>query len=1029
MKRRLFLFMAFMSLLAGIASARTVRGTVTEAATGEPVLGASVVVKGNQKVGTSTDIDGKFTLDVPDNAKTLVVSYIGMQPEEVKIQDNMEIKLIESASNLDEIVVVGYSTSTKRDLISSVSTVKSDQITNLPVTNVIQGMAGRSPGVLIQASGGGINSRPSVSIRGGGTPLYVIDGIIRSEDDFANLAPDDIKDVSILKDASATAVYGSRAANGIIQVTTKGGTSGSISQGRATIEYDFNASWAQPNIWPEKMQGYDRAVWYNKARANDGLDPYWSDEAIQAMRDGSDPEHYSNTDWRKLVLRNWAPQTKHALRLTGGNEMNQFYLSLAHTDQQSLYRSDNHWMKRTNFRITDNIYLKEYGLHINATIDGYHQKQTHPYTSTASSYYQVFSHINNQKPYRPGYNNFGLPFSGITDNPVVETADDAGYKLNKWNVINGKGDLIWDCLWVEGLKLRYSANYRYYSNTQKEWRKDAAAYAWDSEMPTYANKPLLYHAAQSGYGFTNQVFVEYNRKFGKHSVSALAGYENYYEWGENYWEQRENYDFPIDQIEIGPQEGVTNGGSEAELGRAAWIFQAKYSYDGRYLVEGSLRRDGSDRFAPGKRWGNFYSGSLGWRITQEKFMEDIVERNIFNNLKLRASYGETGLDSSAGRFQYLTSYEPNNLGYVVGGKYVPTFSEGAIASPDLTWYTTKQTDIGLDFASLNSRLWGSIDYFYYSTKGYLVAPTGDSYINNVIGIGLPRVKSDSEFRREGWEFQLGWRDKAGDFTYDISGNFTLYNSLWARIADEAESSYMNPYTRQQQRKQNYYGNIYHVLGFYQSAADIINNPGFVSAINSGNMTAGDLMYEDTNGDGQITSADGRLRGHQSAPKGQYGINMSFGYKGFYLTMLFQGSTAFDMYVPGELGLQTGQSTDMPVMFDFQTDVWTPDNRNAMLPRLMSNTGSNANQNYVSSDFWLVNGQYLRMKDLQFGYDFKYKLLRNLKWISRCRLGFSGQNLFTISKAKKYGMDPETASTSNYGYPVERVLAVTLNLGF
>ena len=296
MKRRLFLFMAFMSLLAGIASARTVRGTVTEAATGEPVLGASVVVKGNQKVGTSTDIDGKFTLDVPDNAKTLVVSYIGMQPEEVKIQDNMEIKLIESASNLDEIVVVGYSTSTKRDLISSVSTVKSDQITNLPVTNVIQGMAGRSPGVLIQASGGGINSRPSVSIRGGGTPLYVIDGIIRSEDDFANLAPDDIKDVSILKDASATAVYGSRAANGIIQVTTKAG-----SQGRATIEYDFNASWAQPNIWPEKMQGYDRAVWYNKARANDGLDPYWSDEAIQAMRDGSDPEHYSNTDWRKLV--------------------------------------------------------------------------------------------------------------------------------------------------------------------------------------------------------------------------------------------------------------------------------------------------------------------------------------------------------------------------------------------------------------------------------------------------------------------------------------------------------------------------------------------------------------------------------------------------------------------------------------------------------------------------------------------------------------------------------------------------------
>ena len=1012
-----------LSLIIGLAQARSVSGTVIDATTGEPIIGASVRCKEDMKIGTSTDIDGNFTLEVPDKCKLLVVSYIGMQQQDVKVADKMEIKMLETANNLDEVVVVGYSTTTKRDLISSVSTVKSDQIANLPVTNVIQGLAGRSPGVLIQASGGGVNSRPAVSIRGGGTPLYVIDGIIRSEDDFANLAPDDIKDISILKDASATAVYGSRAANGIMQVTTKSGV-----QGKATIEYDFNQSWAQPNIWPEKLNSWDRAYWYNQARIADGLEATYSDAAIQAMKDGSDPMNYNNTNWRKVVLRDWAPQTKHAVRLTGGNEMNQFYISLGHTDQESLYRSNNHWMKRTNFRITDNVYLKQIGLHVNATLDGYYQKETHPYTSTASGYYQVFSHINDKSPLTPAVNQFGLPYA-TPDNPVAETASDAGYNRTRYAVINGKGDLIWDCLWVKGLKLRYSGNYRYYSNTNKQWRKDAAKYSWDSQMPIYDNASQLQHTASSGYGYTNQIFVEYNNRFGKHSVSALAGYENYYEWGESYWASRTNYDFDIDQMGVGPVEDMNNGGSEAELGRAAWIGQLKYSYDGRYLVEGSIRRDGSDRFAPGKRWGNFYSGSVGWRVTQEEFMRDIVDRQILDNLKIRASYGETGLDSSAGRFQYLTSYTLNTMGYIVDGKYVPTFSEGALPSPDLTWYTTRQTDIGFDFSSLNSRLYGSFDYFYYTTKGYLVNPTGESYLNQLIGISMPRVKSDSEYRREGIEIQLGWRSRVGDFTYDISGNFTWYNTLWARIADEAESSYMNPYTRQQGRKETTYGRIYKSLGYYQSAQEIFNSAGYVNAYNSGNLTAGDLRYEDTNGDGQINSEDLRYRGSQNKPHGQFGLNLSFGYKGFYLAALFQGSTKFDMYVPASLGMQTGQAGTLPVMFEHQTDYWRPDNRNAQYPRLMSNTGDNSNNNYLSSDYWLENGQYIRLKDIQFGYDFKYSLLKKMTWISRARLGFSGQNVFTCSKAKKYGIDPETASGENYGYPIERVLAITLNLGF
>lgn len=536
--------------------------------------------------------------------------------------------------------------------------------------------------------------------------------------------------------------------------------------------------------------------------------------------------------------------------------------------------------------------------------------------------------------------------------------------------------------------------------------------------------PQLYHSATSGYNFTNQIFVEYNHRFGKHSVTALAGYEDSYSWWENGSETRVNYQFPIDQINIGPDANQSNSSNEGESGRAAWIGQLKYSFDGRYLVEGSIRHDGSDSFAPGKRWGTFYSGSLGWRITQEEFMREIVERNIFNNLKLRASYGETGLDS-AGRFEYLTSYTMSNRGYVLDGEFSPTFSEGSLPSPDLSWYSTKQTDIGIDFSSLNSRLYGSADYFYYTTKGYLVAPTGESYLNQIIGISMPKVKSDTEFRRAGWEFQVGFRDNFGDLSFDVSANLTLFNSLYARIADEAESSFMNPYIRQQQHKQNFYSsNLLHAIGYYGSADEVYNSPAINSSINSGYLRPGDLMYEDTNGDGQITSADYRRRGHQSTPHQQYGINISLGYKGFYLTALFQGSGSFDMMLQ-----RNTETSDLPVIYDYQSDAWAPDNTGAMFPRLASSVSLNGSNNYQSSDFWLVNGRYIRLKDLQFGYDFKHKLLKRVTWLSTVRLGISGQNLFTISEATKYGLDPENSSTLSYGYPIERVLAFSLNLGF
>lgn len=998
-----------------------IKGTVIDNS-GMGVIGATVVVKGTTN-GVVTDFDGNFVL----NAKpgdVLEISYVGYKTQTVKATAQpMSITLQEDTETLDEVVVVGYGSTTKRDLIASVSTVKAEQLSNMPVSNIAQGLAGRSPGLIVQAAGGGINATPKVSIRGGGDPIYVIDGIIRSAVDFQNLSPDDIENMSILKDASATAVYGSRATNGIIQITTKRGK-----EGKAHIEYDFNMSFSQPSIWPDKMSTYERAKYTNIAFENDGKEPYYSQEALDHFKNGTDPLNYANTDWRKLVLRDWAPQSKHSLRLTGGTEANQYYVSLGFIDQNSLYRSDTHWMKRTNFRLSNSALIKELGLRVNTTIDGYREKNTHPYTSTSSGYSSVFSHIKDRDSSKPGLNKYGLPYNS-TDNPVAETAKDAGYIRNTTNVINGKGELIWEVPWVEGLKVRAASNYRYYSETSKQWRKDAAQYDWDSQTPVYANKPLLKHVSGSGYSFTNQAFIEYANQFGKHSVSALGGFEQYYENTESYGLQRENYSFNIDQIGVGDVNSQTNEGSEQEAGRAAWIGQVKYNYDNKYYAEGSIRYDGSDRFAPGKRWGAFFSGSLGWVVTAEKFMQPLVEKNILNSLKLRASYGETGLDESAGRFQYMTSYNYNPQASVINGKYYPGFTEGNLASPDLTWYTTKQLDFGFDFASLNSRLYGSFDYFYYATTGYLVAPRGDSYLNTALGIGLPRVASDSESRRAGIEMQLGWRDNIGDFKYDVAANFTVYNTLWALREDEGESDRLNPYRRNQQIKENFYGLMYKNLGYYVSAEDVYNSVGIINSYNSGYLSAGDLKYLDVNGDGQITSEDQRRLGRSATPHNQFGLNINLSYKGFYFSTLFQGSLNFDMYAAGELSMQTGQSGVMPVAYDFQTDFWTPDNRHAQYPRLMSDTGRNANNNYVGSDFWLIDGSYLRMKDFQFGYDFKYSLLKNVTWLSRCKVGISGQNIFTISEAKDYGLDPEPSDTGFNGYPQARTVAFTLNLGF
>ena len=1006
---------------------RTVVGKVTDVL-GEPMIGVTVFLKNDPGKGTITDVDGNFSINVPDGME-VVFSSIGYVTQTLKVKSSkLDVVMKEDTQKLDEVVVVGYGTTTKRSMIASVASVKSEELSTLPIANMSKGLAGRAPGLIVKSSGGGINNKAQISIRGGSTPLVVLDGVIRNYDDFIQMPSEDIESLSLLKDASATAVYGSRAADGIIQITTKKGK-----EGKPYIEYGLNMSFSQPAHWEEPLDSWERAEYANIAKRNDGLPDSFSAERIQKMRDGSDLQQNSNTKWRDLMLRNFAPQYQHSVRMSGGTDINKYYVSLSHLDQESLYKTNTYNMQRTNFRLSQSSLIKAIGLKVSTTLDGYLQKEKHPNTTFANSPEGIFGHIQNTSPLLPGFNKDGLPYNFL-GNPLSEIAKDAGYKREEEKVANGHLKLEWDVPWVKGLNLSAAGNYRYEFNPIKSWRKDGAKYDWDSKEPKYDSQPMLTNTTKYGHTWTMQFFANYNRTFGKHTVSGLAGYEETYGYSNNYWLSRENYQFSIDQIGPGPESTQKNGGSESEQGRAGWIGQVKYNFDNKYFVEGSIRYDGSDNFPINRRWGTFYSASIGWSVADEVFMKPLVEKNIFNQLKLRASYGQVGLDNwgdednvyHIGRFEYLTSYSLNTKGYVVNGVYVPTFSEGGIPSPDISWFTTEQVDVGLDFSSLNNRLYGTVDYFFYKTHGFLYAPNPiDVGYTAPLGMSLPRVSTDGEYRRAGFDLNLGWRDSYEDFTYDLSFNVTKFDQLWVYDPSESVSNIMNPYKRSSQQK-GYYGNLYQNLGFYTDAEDVYNS---VKPLGSYDLTAGDIKYNDFNGDGKIDDSDQIRMGKNSFPRANFGLNIKLGYKGFFLNALFQGSSRFDMYAANTAVMAGGQTGEMPVIYEYQKDFWRPDNTDAHYARLMSSPGLNGNNNYLSSDFWLINGAYLRMKDFSFGYNFKQSLLKNVNWLSKATLAFSGQNLFTISEALKYGLDPENSSTEHYGYPNERAYAISLSVGF
>ncbi len=991
-----------------------VTGKVTDES-GDPLPGVTVKVK-NTSIATSTNADGYYSIKMANKGQVLVFSIIGFNTQEKTAStETLNISLAESTHDLDQVVVVGYGTSSKRKINSSVSTLAMDNVAPIPVASINDAIAGRVQGVIVTSSTGAPGAKSTVSIRGGSTPLYVIDNMIRSQNDFQNINPNDIESYSVLKDAAATALYGAQGGNGVILVTTKRGK-----EGQTNINYAFNQIWTKPTIFPKRVSSYENLNAINQVYIAEGRQQPTPDDILEKYRTQSDPFMYPNTDWQKVGLKSVAPEQRHDLSITSGSKLLTYYASGSYFNQGSILKTDNNYNDRITYRLNTVSDLENINLKVTTGIDGFVETNSIPVSSTAGGYAQLFQHIQQKKATELAYNEFGLPYNGTTDNPAVELSDLSGYNKGTSRVFNSILELDYAAPFLEGLHLRASGSYNMWNSMNKRWSATAPSYALNSSTPILGNPPSLTGVRGDGSTALLQGFITYEKSVNDHNFDFTGVYEYAKTTGNSLSATRQQYQIIYDQFIAGPTVNQLANGSESESARAGYVGRLSYNYQAKYFFDGTIRYDGLDLFPTDKQWGTFYALSGGYALSEEGFMQRFKDNHSIDYLKIRGSFGLVGTADGIAAFQYVPGYNINPNAWVIDGRPVQGTSEpGSLPSTNFSWYSIRERNFGLDYAGLNNRLSASVDYFYKRTTGYVV---GDTRYSATLGIGLPAINfEDGALRRHGTEFNVTWNDRARDFTYKIGVNFTYFNQLWERNPSEDDAALKNPYTRSsgntnQTLVTGYYGN-----GFYANNSDLLNGARRISSVN---VVGGDLSYQDINGDGKIDGADQRLIGNNTFPRINFGTTIDLGYKAWSFSAVVMGSGNRDRYIGGVV---QGGSVQNLLVYGFQQDYWRPDNQNALFPRQVSSPGVNGSNNYVNSDFWILPSKFVRLKYLQFGYDFKMGTLQKAPF-KTFRLFVSGTNLLTFSNSKKYFIDPES-NQNNEDYPIQKTVAVGMNIGF
>lgn len=987
---------------------------------GEPLIGAGVLIKGTT-TGEITDINGQFKIKAGPDA-VLEVSFLGFETQEVKVDSRSNLEITLKADNLlEETVVIGYGTVKKKDLTGAVAAVNGDNLAAKKTTTLSTALQGTMSGVLVQRNGNAPGAAASsIRVRGittmdNSNPLIIVDGVQCSDIDYVN--SNDVQSVSVLKDASAASIYGSKAAAGVILITTKRGEASNLS-----LSYNGEVGWEIPTTQPE-MVGVTRflemsnELLYNDNNAAGFFQLYTADQVKNWVEyNKTDPNNYPITNWRKLILKNSAMRHSHNVSLTGGNKAVRTKASITYDDVDGLYgnRKYQRWMLRTNndFTIIPQI--------LSASLD---------------------LNIRRAKNTSPNYD----PFDTMRMMPAVYAATwaDGRYAEGKsgsnpyalvnlggtyraWSTqIGGKASL--DLTPVKGLKISGVVS-PFINYTKSKRFKNACWYtlADDPETrggyfdsgTTWSTNSLSENRNDS-YTITSQLLANYNRTFGKHNVGAMVGYENYVMRSETLGAARDQYELTgYPYLNIGPEDYQTNSGNGTEYTSNSVFGRITYDYAGKYLVQANVRRDGSSRFAKSYRWGTFPSFSAGWAISEENWMQSAKPYLSF--LKVRGSWGKLGNERIGDNyFPYMALMTFGNALFYENGETVSnkTASQRALAVEDITWETTTSTDFGLDLGFLSNKLTANFDWYWKNTDDMLLSIE----IPYMMGYSNPKTNA-GKMSTKGFDFEIGWSDHVGDFSYSVSANVSDFTS---KIVSLNNSDIISG--GKIQREGGYFNEYYGYIcdGIYQTQEEVEN-----SARLNGSVTVGDLKYRDISGpdgvpDGVISAEYDRVPLGNSLPRFQYGGRFNCDWKGIDFSLVVQGIGKQNSYLSAAYVQPLRNNYgNIPSIIDGK--YWSPfntdkENANAEYPRLSKVSSGN---NYATSSFWIFNGAYFRLKNVTLGYTLPSRWIQKVK-MSRLRVYVSANDLFCLSHYPK-GWDPEMGTSA---YPITTSVLVGLSVKF
>jgi TonB-linked SusC/RagA family outer membrane protein len=1004
----------------------TVQGKVTSSDDGSALPGVNIIVKGTS-IGTTTDANGSYTLSVPNTESVLVFTFIGYKTQEIAVgnQSSIDISLVADMETLSEVVVVGYGEQKRETLTGSISQVKGEDLVKSPQPNVSNSLAGRFSGIIANNRGGEPGYDGSTySIRGQATTgnndvLVVVDGIPGQLGGLERLNPNDIESISILKDASA-AVYGSRAANGVILVTTKRGKSG-----KPTISYSFNQGFSSPTRLPNMADAPTYATiqneidYYNNKAG--GMNQHYSDAEIQKFRDGSDPLVYANTNWAKETLKKVALQNQHNLSIKGGTDDIRYFVSLGKTFQDGLYKNGATKYNQYNFRsnIDANV-TKDFK--VSLSLSGRQEDRKYPVYAANDIFRSIYRAYPTVIATYPN----GLPSTGIeNNNPTVMATDKGGTNVNPITTFNGILRASYALPYVKGLSIDGFYAVDKIWNFGKVFSKPYTLYRYNGADGTYS--PVV-TGGSSGLGklvesqentsmVTDNLKLNYEKQMGSHYVSAFVAYEQSKTHRETFNATRINY--PTIQTPELTQGGSAssdrdNTGSSYNYTRKSYIGKVAYNYKEKYLLEVQMRIDGSSTFPKGKQYGYFPAISAGWRISEEGWFENV---SFVNDLKIRASHGQLGNDN-VGQFQYFNNYSFNNT-YTVGGDKHPGIDLTKLANPNITWEVSKKTDVGLNATIFRNV---TLEFIYFRQDRSDILAARNASIPGVSGIVNPYNDNSANYvplvpfenigkvKSTGFETTLGYSKHQGNFWYGASANMTLAKSQIIFI-DEAPG--VLDYQRQTGRPMNTYL-LYNSIGIFRTQADLDSHPHLSGA------QLGDLIYEDYNKDGKITADDQVRTKYGNIPQVTYGLTLNGGWKNFDISLLFAGQARVSQYVLAESG------TVGNFYSTWADNRWSPTNTEGSYPRVDSRASSSINGGLYKNNFWLNNSAFVRLKNVSIGYNVPAVLLSKYR-ISGLRLYANAFNLFTITKVKDY--DPEGSSESGQFYPQQRIINVGVNIQF